>query len=453
MNNKRGYESLNIKERFAKTLVNLRYLRPFYSAIYETLEKIVDESAETMGVTTTQLVYNPEFVMGLEFNEFMFIQLHEIAHVALMHVSRRKKREKLLWNIACDLYANKTLAVEFDIKPGQTDSTGLVKMQSKVCYVDTLDLNTEYTEQIYNNLYDQAKTNGYSKFVNATSIEDLDDLPEYFEFKYTGSAEPEHTEWDTFSIKINPKVSYYCDIDDKGKDDAEAENDNKRIMNSAITKYDMQNVNSSGKTAGSGAGTLESMVREALKSHIDWRKLLKKYCIKATSHDTSYARPDKRMYYQRAIYPGLSDFDANKIQGLKICWDKSGSISDEEIAYFYGQVIGIIKQFKIDAEMLSWDTEVHGCDTLTSILDLKKVKLVGGGGTDPSCIFNYFDSKQCKIKPIVTVVFTDGYFYTQEFNPRWKRKYKDTIWVMSKEHNQEFKPPFGVKTVAKYSEG
>ena len=201
--------------------------------------------------------------------------------------------------------------------------------------------------------------------------------------------------------------------------------------------------------AGNEAGKLKFKVDNILSSKIDWRKWLKKYCIQAKASDSTFSNPDKRMFYQSAIYPGQALDELNSIKGIKVCIDTSGSISDEDLQYIFGQIYKLTKQFKIEAEVIAWDTGMKSCGPLTNNTDIRNVELEGRGGTDPTCLFEYFDSKKCKVKPIVTLVFTDGYWGMQE-NPKWPKKYKDTLWIMTKDADKGFTPPFGMKTKVKY---
>lgn len=83
---------------------------------------------------------------------------------------------------------------------------------------------------------------------------------------------------------------------------------------------------------------------------------------------------------------------------------------------------------------------------------MKRVEACGRGGTNPDCLFEYFDSKKCKIKPIVTLVFTDGFIGGNQDRPKWKKKYKDTIWIMTKDYDKNFKPAFGQLAIARFSD-
>lgn len=448
-------DMLDAESKFAKALNDLRKLRPFYSAIYESMERVEKEDMQTMGVSVSKMVYNKDFVERLNFNEFMFVNLHEIAHVALMHVSRRANRNPEIWNFAADLYVNRLLSDEFNIKPGQTDGSRQVKFIEHGLFCSSVDLEKDSTEDIYESMIKSLKSQGY------TGTES--DIGKEFEIVYTGSREQVNNGWYSTTNEdkkywvFKQKIVFtgcaddIMDGDGDGGSDTQAEKEdkNKRLLYEAKTRYEMRK----SREAGLEPGVLGGIVEEILKSHVDWRKLLRRYCIKATSTDSSFSSPDKRMYYQDAIYPGQSLDESKTIKGVKICFDSSGSISMEDISYYFGQVMELMQNFKIDAEVIYWDTEAVSIGKTISIQDITKKDIYGGGGTDPSCVFNYFDSKKCKIKPIVSLIFTDG-FVLDEFNKndKWKRRYKDTIWIMTRDCNKEFKPRFGTVTHAKYSE-
>lgn len=434
-----GYNELSAEDKMAKAFNNLMIIRPFYSSIYSCMERVYTDSVPTMGVSKDKLVINRDFVNELEFGELMFVNLHEITHVALMHVARRKNRDSELWNIACDLYVNKFLAVEFGIKPGMESSNGLVKMTTDCCYTDTLDLDNDYVEAIYDNLYAQAENNGYNE------AKMLNDSSKGFEFTWEGKSKGRFGDGSPFSTTLVPN-SYDNDLSDcSGEDQNELEQDCKKVIQEAITRHEMVN-----KSAGNSTDSLERMVRSILKSRVNWKKLLIKYCIAITRTDTSFNKPDRRMYYQSAIYPGQSADELSFLQDIKVCLDTSGSVTNEELAYFYGQVLDILKHFKVEAELIFWDTKIQGVSKFTDKAELLSAEVSGYGGTNPECLFEYFDSKKCKRKPAAVLVFTDGYFSTFELESRWPRKYKNTIWVLSKNHNDRFEPPFGVRAEVIY---
>lgn len=437
---------LTVDQKFAKALVELQERRPFYSAVFQTIPHIETDTVPTMGVNCKELVYNPEFVENLSMPQFMFVVLHEIAHIALMHPTRGIGRDHTLFNIACDLYVNSMLAEEFQITPGKSWGT-TIEMPKQCLYCPSLNLDVDYVEDIYDKLMQQAEKNGYNK---------IGQDGQSYDFSYTGSGN-NGSRWnndnsgnDNGEFKIRVTKKYVGDLMDNGDDPLMQESENRRILSEAVTRSDMMK-----KGCGDGEGRLRLSVDSLLKSKIDWKKLLRKYCITHTMKDSSFKIPDKRMYYQRAIYPGQQAEESNILKNVKLCVDTSGSMSNTDIAYVLGQVYDLMKQFKTYADLIGWDCSVESVQPLQSDTTLENRmrtgRLLGGGGTSPSCIFKYFDSKQCKVKPYVTLVFTDAYFSTDDFLPSWKRKYKDTIWIMTRDYNSQFKPPFGKIAFAKFS--
>lgn len=444
-----SYKDLDLESKFARLFNVLRNKRPFYSAVYESMHKIESDKVKTMQVSSTEIMYNRKFLEELEFEQMVFANLHELAHVALMHVSRRKNRDGLLWNIACDLYVNKLLVEEFNLSTDE--ETCSLDMQDKdvafipgSLYCESLDLDNDYTEKIYSEFYRQADENGYNK-AKASNISNDDESKKLYRFTYTGSLQNSNRK----PFEIYVRLDDETDIMDDGLDPLYNESENRRILQEATTRAALH-----GGYSLEGGSIIEKYVNDVLKSHIDWRKLLRKYCRQVKSTDSSFSSPDMRMYYQKAIYPGQEQYadDKMKLQGVKICIDSSGSISDTDLAYFHGQVLDILKKYNMDAELIYWDTEALSEGQFSDSKSFRHLPAVGGRGTSPECIFNYFDSKKCKVKPVVTLVFTDAYF-CEDFGPeKWKKKYKDTIWIMTRDFNDGFKPPFGKITLAKYSD-
>lgn len=470
--------TLTVEQKFAKIMLHLRSLRPFYSAVYEVMEKSESKLIDSIGVTANAMVYNHDFVDKREFNQLVFIMLHEVGHTALQHVPRCENRDPKVWNVACDLYVNKLLSVEFGLLPGDTKTVnGIeIKMPSDGLFCSSIDLDNDYTEKIYDDLMEEMKkAKNKNNSVNRTSRfktpgqnnqgqsgQGQDGQGQggqsqggqgqggqgyYFEYHGSGaqnaSGPRDYGKYHNITIRVDDSQG---DLIHLGEDPAITKQKADKIISDAVVRVEM----SSTDCGGEGGG-LMGIVKKMMKSQLDWRKLLKKYLIAATSTDSSFNRPDKRMYYQKSIYPGQIQDEENTIKGLKVCIDTSGSVSDDDIAYFCGQVYDISKQFKIEAELIYWDTSVESTGEFRGYKEFERVDLIGRGGTDPSVVFNYFDSKKCKIKPVVTLMFTDGYFSQGEITSKQRRKYKDTIWVMTRQHDKNFTPTFGKKAIAKFS--
>ena len=82
---------------------------PWWASLYLNLIRVETDQVPTMAVDGTHLFFNPEFTMSLSDKECLGVLMHETAHIALVHVSRKKHREHRRWNIACDKAVNAIL--------------------------------------------------------------------------------------------------------------------------------------------------------------------------------------------------------------------------------------------------------------------------------------------------------------------------------------------------------
>lgn len=417
-----------------KTMLNLRKAFPYYGAFYETLRKVKSDSIRTMGVDGTRLVWSPDFVDKLDVSEVTFEVLHEVAHIALLHCSRKGDRDHTLWNVACDAYVNSMVVSDiFGFEISGQNKEGLagtqrnvrgvvVKIPENLVFSGSISLEEDTVEGIYDSLYKQAKENGY--FTNKGK----------FKFALTGSQ----------SGCVNGEVEVNntdCDSDliDSGSNSEKASQEARRLVNEANTRYKLV-------SDGTGSGTLERIIGELLIPKINWKKLLRRYCRQVTSKESSFKHPDTRMCYQRAIYPGVDYVaDPDSLSGMKICIDCSGSIGQEDLNYFLGCILGMLRTFNMKAELVWWDHKIQRVEVISSQKEVLKLSWPGGGGTDPGVIFEYFDSDKCKVKPEIIVVLSDMWFKASGLDVlSWKRKYKNTLWIhASNNWYKNINLPFG----------
>ncbi|KPU45936.1 hypothetical protein OXPF_04040 [Oxobacter pfennigii] len=435
-------DKMTAEQKLARLLIALRAIRPFYSAIFEVMKKRKTENIDTIGVTINEILYNEKYVENTSFEELLFYVLHELVHTGLMHVARKESRNLSLWQVACDLYTNSVLSKELGFRRLGTiiNANGYkIEIPAGIYYCSSIDTDEEYVEQIYEEFDRQAKENGY--YNGGTKK---------FHFTYKGKADPKIDNfvfssdgYDIFEVDIGVgNVS--IDLIDTSGNSMQKKQEAGKLLSDAVTRYNMRS-----SSMGDSPGALEILAGNMLKSEVDWRSIVRKYLIKGTTYDMSYMNPDKRMLYQKIIYPGKSIED-NELKGVKVCFDVSGSIIDEDIEYYYGQVHSLLKQFKVEAELIYWNSIIQSKGNFKNYKEMKKVAVYGGGGTNPGVLFEYFNSKECKIKPFLTLIFTDGHFYTQFANAPIRKKYKDTIWIMTKGYNKDFVPPFGKRVTAKY---
>jgi len=162
--------------------------------------------------------------------------------------------------------------------------------------------------------------------------------------------------------------------------------------------------------AGKMSANIPREISEALQAKVDWREALREFITSfcADKDESTWRRPSRRWIGQDIYMPSMIGESVGRIV---IGIDMSGSIGQEEIGQFLGEVQNICERVKPEGiDLLYWDTRVcqhekYEQDQLDNLLSSTKPR--GGGGTDPQCIVDYMTNK--KIKAECAVVLTDGY--------------------------------------------
>jgi predicted metal-dependent peptidase len=131
------------------------------------------------------------------------------------------------------------------------------------------------------------------------------------------------------------------------------------------------------------------------KDQSSWRRLHKRYLAADLIMPSSYSE---------------------KVGGIAIAIDTSGSIGSEELNQFLSEVKSICEEVSPEViDLLYWDTHVASRETYTEneLAGLtESTKPAGGGGTEPACVPKYMNKHN--IKPECLIMLTDGYIGAQD---------------------------------------
>jgi len=162
--------------------------------------------------------------------------------------------------------------------------------------------------------------------------------------------------------------------------------------------------------AGKMSANVPREIGELLQAKVDWREAMREFvtsfCV--DKDESTWRRPSRRWIGQDVYMPSMIGESVGRIV---IGIDMSGSIGDEEVGQFLGEVKKICETVKPEGiDLLYWDTRVcqhekYEQDQLDNLISSTKPR--GGGGTDPQCIVDYMGKK--KIKAECAVILTDGY--------------------------------------------
>jgi len=307
---------------------------PFFAALSRKIEKRACSAIPTAGVRVDpdtaqfEMIYNPEFFASLPEEHVRGVLKHEFYHLIFEHVTSRKPEgiNPKLWNICADLAINSHLVGELPdncCMPGVAPFEDLPKGKSAEWYLANMPEN------------------------------DGDDG----EGEGDGSGEPGGEPGDGEPGDGAGSPGNFDDHSGWSESGDSPEQEAANQMAKERLKQAMKEAASEASQSAKGWGTMSAAVKEEilkrLETKVDWKKVLR-YFIKTSqraSRRSSVKRINKRYAY---IHPGKKTQRQAKIA---IAIDQSGSVSDEMLSAFFGELNKLAKLAEFT--VVPFDTEVN----------------------------------------------------------------------------------------------
>jgi predicted metal-dependent peptidase len=372
--------------------------------------------------------YNRNFVAALHDrseDQLLFGVAHEVLHCVYDHMGRLTRnwerpltredfpiteagfdeyieyqntmvRDGQLWNIANDYVVNNDL-IEANI--GQR--IDLVEILYDFKY------RGMFSEEIYEELVQEAEENGNVRYLETFDTH----LGEY------GSPKP-------------------------GEDGDGGENGPVKMTDEEKeqVRQDMQGaVEQAARQAGKMPGALGRMIDQILNPKLNWRELLAQQIQSVIKSDYTFNRCSRKGQDSGIWLPAM-DFD--ETIDITIAFDMSGSIGQQPANEMISETMAIMSQYtNFKITVMCFDTQVYNVQTFGEhdMDDFSEYEVVGGGGTDFDCVYNYM--KEEGIEPKKLVMFTDGYPWDS-----WgDANYCDTLFIIhGSEAGRHPIAPFGI---------
>ena len=376
---------MNFKETIQKCILQVRKECVFFGALMLFAEVRDTKKIPTAATDGLVLYFNEDFLFSLSSSEQNALMLHEVLHMALLHVSRRESRDPHIWNIAADIVVNDLIQRNTNFK---LPKGAIIDNQFR-------DKSVEY---IYEKLLKDESFKSYKLAIAdiATQIE----------------GERSNAVVDTEIANVDEIEGYWKD------------------------KLEILKNNYSGDgsdTQGSLPGGISQEINSILEPEVDWRHALWKFVGKTPA---DFDDIDRRFIYKGLYLEGLL---TESIE-LSVCIDTSGSISGALLDQFIGELQGILRSYPHVQCNLYWaETEVYGPYELSKIEDLPSA--LGFGGTSFVPFFNKV--KKDSIQDFmnnnrVSIYFTDGYGDFPDHIPN-----DPVMWLVSKDGLETNQFPFG----------
>jgi predicted metal-dependent peptidase len=377
----------------------------------------VDDEVETAETNGMDVRYGREFVDRLNDKQLAFLILHENMHKAYRHLvvwEKLYKRNAALANIACDYVINLQI---HDYDPNKydtempTDEEGkpMGCLDEKYRGMDSQEVFLKLIEEKGED-YGKGKVKVYVIGVGNDENRSSDDgegIPTFDEHDWEGASEATQEE----------------------KNEAGKEIEQALRQGSILV--------------GKMGGNVDRNISEMLTPKIDWKEALRDF-VKSTTQGkdkSSWRRLHKRYLAADLIMPSSY---SEKVGGIAIGIDTSGSIGSEELNQFLSEVKSICEEVSPEViDLLYWDTHVASRETYTEneLSGLtESTKPAGGGGTEPACVPKFM--KKHNMTPECLLMLSDGYIGHQNASD-WDIS-APVLWCIK--GNSRFEAPVG-KTV------
>jgi predicted metal-dependent peptidase len=391
----------DIREKLITARVGLLLRASFFGNLATRLKLVnADEWCSTAATDGRNFYYNSRFVDMLKPKEVEFLFGHEVLHCVYDHFGRRGDRDPMLFNIANDYCVNG------DLKKHRVGEF----ITSVPCLYDH-KYEGMSSEEIYDILYENAEKIDIGSLIDKMLDEHLDG---------EGNDASGEGDGDEKSGKGGGRPKLSAEERQKIKDEIK-----EAVLAAA--------------SASDGAGNLPAGVKRIIEDmtapKMNWRELLRMQLESTIKSDYTWMRNSRRGWHMDAVMPGMK---LDPMIDIAVSIDASGSMGDQMLRDFLGEVAGIMEQFpNYRIHVLSFDTRVYNPQQFDSenLDDITGYEIAGGGGTDFDCVFQYF--KENEIEPKRHIMFTDGYP-----NGSWgDEQYCDTVFIIH--GSKTIVPPFG----------
>ena len=425
------------RDMIIRARVQLLLKHPFFGVLSTYLEPKPAQLAPYSGGMGTDgkfLYYQPDKLVEIPPEQIEGIISHELMHISLGHLWRREMREPLRWNIATDYAVNAIVKKNFPLPEGALYNT---KYENKCA------------EEIYELLPGPFCPKCGCKHIKGVKYKstrrDNDSFDVEADFKCCKCG---HTWKECHVLESGDCGSFSMPFDEVEGDfpstlDDHSTWDEKKEANGTDPKTRAEKLEREwkgrivraaqiAKNQGKLPAGLERFIDDLLYPKLGWRQLLWQYTTKVRGMRPDWRRPSKKWIQYGIYYP--TKRERRLIAAVAV--DTSGSISDEELKEFLGEIRGILSTFRaFRVRLLACDAEVHTDITATSLEDFDsfKVNVKGGGGTSFIPVFEAIKNEKIQ----VLVYLTDAYGDYPTEAPGL-----DVVWVISREGDPK-RPPFG----------
>ncbi len=319
----------------------------FLGPLMCSLQFIWSEQLPTAATDGIRFWWNPRWFASLKPETRNTVLMHELWHVAWLHILRLGSRDAKIWNYAADIVINNMLEDEGYSFEGVEN-----------CWKDQQYAGLP-TEKVYDLLMKQCQYKPQTSGAWGQGGNSPDELHDIF-----ANQTPEERE---------------------------------QVISNVVRA--VQTAKLAGQP-GSVPGEIEEIISTYLAPKVDWRVELQNFFKDLGGGDFSWSYPNRR--YVDDYLPSLRS--EGRLEKLNYYVDVSGSISNADVIRFNSEVKYIKDTFNpLMLKVILFDTRITKVYEFAEYDPFDQLVVVGRGGTDLAPVHAHIEED----RPTAAVIFTD----------------------------------------------
>lgn len=409
--------------------LNMRFL----DLALSSFNYVMNTNTYGLGTDGFSLYYDPQYLVDLYRLDRIRINrayLHNVFHCVFRHLIKQGRREKRLWDLACDIAVEHVIdglnhrSIRFPKSAFRANCYGRLEKRMKVLTAEKLyRLFTEEPLEEYK----------IRKLESEFRIDDHSLWPDLSENDAKSSAAIQRLsdKWQEISEKMQTELETFS------------------------------------KEASSGGGELADELAVENRERYDYRAFLRKFAVlreemqvDADSFDYVFYHYGLSLYGNMPLIEPQEFKEVHKIEEFAIVIDTSMSCSGELVKTFLEQTYHVLAETesffrKIHIRILQCDEKVQSDVKVTNQEELKAYmghfQVIGNGGTDFRPAFAYvqelIENKEfLNLKGMI--YFTDGHGVF----PKRKPPYDTAFVFMEEDYSDVSVPPWAMKLIIEKEE-
>ena len=350
--------------------------QPFFGSLALRLPIRADATRETLASDGKDIRYAPQWVADTNADRIKTALARVVLACALKHHTRRGGRDPERWQRASQLVTHGLLRDAGFILPPEAEAWDGVSAEQ------AYDRLSEPSDGDGNGRTDDPQLSDGGDDQNAPSDPTDDGNPQEQDEPGSGSNSSGPKPSGQTAASHDPCGTGEVMDADERRDDTGHSGESAVDTPAEEQAWDeaMHQAASLARAQGNAPGAVEETIRQAHRSILDWRSLLRRYMTDAARRDYSWSVPNRR-FIDSGLY--LPSMHSQGIDTIAIIIDTSGSLPGETLTLFWAEVREIAAELQPDSiyvlqvDAVLQDAAQYPAGDLPDSITIK-----GRGGTD-----------------------------------------------------------------------